>query len=129
MERNKVVKSNQEDPITEGKPDSNAPREEVKKIKLPKNLKWEIIGYVVATVIVEATILLALKLPGDKLISGGTFIRYFIVYFIVETYYRKDVNTKYAKSKNLILITFGVFFIQLILGEILGELIMGLITL
>ena len=125
MERNEVVKSNQEDPITEGKPDSNAPREEVKKIKLPKNLKWEIIGYVVATVILKATILLALDLPGDKLIGGGTFIRYFVVYFIVETYYRKDVNTKFAKSKNLILITFGVFFIQ----SILGELIMALVTL
>jgi len=125
MESNKEGKSNQEDPNTEGKSEFNTPNEEVRKIKLPNKLKLEIIGYVVATVIVKATILLALNLPSDKLISGGTFIRYFIVYFIVETYYRKDVNTKYAKSKNLILITFGVFFIQ----SILGELIMGLITL
>jgi len=125
MESNKEGKSNQEGPNIEGKSDFNTPNEEVRKIKIPNKLKWEIIGYVVATVIVKATILLALNLPSDKLISGGTFIRYFIVYFIVETYYRKDVNTKYAKSKNLILITFGVFFIQ----SILGELIMGLITL
>jgi len=123
MKLNEEAKSTQEDPITAGKSDFNIPNQEEDKIKLPKKLKWEIIGYVVATVIIKAIILLALGLPGDKLIGAGTIIRYFIVYFIVETYYRKDINSKYAKSKNIVLITFGVFIVQLILGELIFALI------
>jgi len=119
-----MTKNNEEE--TTGKQDlqgQDVLKPDTIKIKLPKKVKWEIIGSVVATVIVKATILLALGLPGDKLIGGGTIIRYFIVYFIIETYYRKNIETKYANTKNIILLTFGVFLAQTILGEIILTLV------
>jgi hypothetical protein len=123
MKPNEEIKYNQGQPDTAEISEAKNSDQQLGKISLPKKVKWEIIGYVIATVFLKATILFALDLPGDKLIGVGTIIRYFLVYFIVDTYYQKDINTKYAKSKNLVLITFGVFIVQLTLGELIFALI------